>query len=128
MLYAIKKVRLRFKNIVLVIAIVFVIQCLDSNKFSKETISISAHGINEDCDDYNHLWEVDSVSNADYEFLIGEILYSKMAAEKLSNNTKNHNRNEKLFAEGQLSKNTHMEHYTCRETWFFLAKNCRIQE
>ncbi len=98
------------------------------NEFRSETISIKAHGINEGCDEFNHLWEVDSVSDEEYNFLIGETLYSKLASEKLGDNRKNDDRNETLFAIGRLSKGTYLRDFTCQNTWFFKTDSCSIKK
>lgn len=97
-------------------------------EYETDTIAIRAHRISDYCDEFNHLWEVDSVSHKDYEYLIGEILYSKLASEVLADNRGNNGRNEILFAEGRISKGPILEHYTCSNTWFLLTEKCRIEE
>ena len=95
--------------------------------FESETITIYATAINEGCDEFNHLWSIDSTSSPNFNSLTGELLYSKSVSEYLSaNNLDTNNRTNNLVATGNISKTSRTEHYTCRDTWFFITNDFQV--
>lgn len=116
-----------FGYLTFLFAVTLLVAC-EKSEWRSDIITIQAIGVNEECDTYKHLWIVDSVSDVSYDFLIGELLYSKKASEALAINRKgNQERREKLFASGQLSKSAKSEHYTCTNTWFLLTHDLEIE-
>ncbi len=110
-----KKVSLILFLVVLVTVVLVKFFYRNNQSAYNDLITMKISPSKEECDDYNVLWKVDSISNSSYSFVKDELVYilnSKLVY--------NDSLNEQYLVDGVLLKEKRKEHYLeCGSPWIF---------